>query len=80
MAFSFHHILDRFTAGSGLPISFSSRRGRPRPLAMIRRLSAPKSSERSNSPKTESQKPMKKSLSVRKEFPETWLWTEEMVK
>ena len=76
MAFSFHHILDRFTAGSGLPFLFSSR---PQPPAMIR-LSAPKSSKTRNSLKTESQKPKKKSLYVRKEFPETWLWTEEMVK
>ena len=27
-----------------------------------------------------SQKPKKKSVYVRKQFPETWLWTEEMVK
>lgn len=27
-----------------------------------------------------SQEPKKKSVYVRKEFPETWLWTEEMVK
>lgn len=29
---------------------------------------------------TGSQEPKKKSVYVRKEFPETWLWTEEMVK
>ena len=29
---------------------------------------------------TESQEPKKKSVYVRNEFPETWLWTEEMVK
>lgn len=76
MAFSFHHILDRFIAGSGLPFGFSSLSQRP----VLMRYSAPKSSERRISPKIESQKPKKKSLYVRKEFPETWLWTEEMVK
>lgn len=30
--------------------------------------------------KAKSQEPKKKSVYVRKEFPETWLWTEEMVK
>ena len=30
--------------------------------------------------KAKSQQPKKKSVYVRKEFPETWLWTEEMVK
>ena len=35
---------------------------------------------RSVNRKAKSQEPKKKSVYVRKEFPETWLWTEEMVK
>ena len=68
MAFSFHHILARLT---------DFRRRGPQPLAF---LFGPKPPERSVSRKTESQKSKKKSVYVRKEFPETWLWTEEMVK
>ena len=63
--------------GSAGPLFLLS--SRPQPPANIR-LSAPKSSEKIINRKTESQKPKKKSLYVRKEFPETWLWTEEMVK
>lgn len=35
---------------------------------------------RSINQKAKSQEPKKNSVYVRKEFPETWLWTEEMVK
>ena len=69
MAFSFPHILARLTV-------FRNRR--PQPLASL--FAGPEPPERSVSRKTESQKSKKKSVYVRKEFPETWLWTEEMVK
>ena len=69
MAFSFHHISVRNR--------FSSRESGPE--------SSPESSPESDfasedHDETESQEPKKKSVYVRKEFPETWLWTEEMVK
>ena len=41
---------------------------------------APPPIGRSINQKAKSQEPKKKSVYVRKEFPETWLWTEEMVK
>ena len=79
MVFSFHNILVRFTARRGsVGLGVLSLWGGPQPVAL--RQSAPKGLERSISRKTESQKPKKKALYVRKEFPETWLWTEEIVK
>ena len=68
MAFSFHHISvrNRFTLwGAGGPTSDYGPDG---------------DFESEDHDETESQEPKKKSVYVRKEFPETWLWTEEMVK
>ena len=68
MAFSFHHISvrNRFIGGgAGGPESDSGPDG---------------GFESEDHDETESQEPKKKSVYVRKEFPETWLWTEEMVK
>lgn len=69
MAFSFHHISVRFSLGSG--------GSGPGPVAES---AAPENTRTDINPKTKSQEPSKKSVYVRKEFPETWLWTEEMVK
>lgn len=73
MAFSFHHISVRFSvagevhgpAGAAGPDQVES---------------VPQNKRTSINPKAKSQESSKKSVYVRKEFPETWLWTEEMVK
>ena len=78
MALSFHHILAvsllHGPGGGGGPfmayIGGPSLAGLPRPHG---RNSNQKTVNRRKEAK-------KKSVNVRKEFPETWLWTEEMVK
>ena len=64
MAFSFHHIPARNRFNGGRPVTASF---------------GP-DFESEDHDETGSQEPKKKSVYVRKEFPETWLWTEEMVK
>jgi len=71
MAFSFHHISVRFR--------LEGWRSRPGP-ELLAKSEAPENTLTGINPKTKSQEPSKKSVYVRKEFPETWLWTEEMVK
>ena len=77
MALSFHHIsvfsLHRGPGGGRRVMEFSSRRSRPE--------FPPRVGDSSNRKTVNQRKePKKKSVNVRKEFPETWLWTEEMVK
>lgn len=74
MAFSFHHISVRFSRKGGGPT------GAAGPDAPVEESAAPENTLTGINPKTKSQEPSKKSVYVRKEFPETWLWTEEMVK
>lgn len=61
------------SVGGGAPQVFESIDGPAGP---------PSPDGRTTNRKTENQReePKKKPLYVRKEFPETWLWTEEMVK
>ena len=66
MAFSFHHISVKYR--------FNSRESIPGSSGPDGGFASEDHDE------TESQEPKKKSVYVRKEFPETWLWTEEMVK
>lgn len=64
-AFSFHHISVLFSGGAG-----STGPDGDEPVA-----------EAQIADDTfKSQEPKRKSVYVRKEFPEAWLWTEEMVK
>lgn len=59
-----------------LPVTVGVRRGGRRG----QQGPVPASRSSSGSATKKPAKPQKKSLYLRKEFPETWLWTEEMVK